>query len=553
MPKVDTVTFDSKLDAVGLYRLYPMITVISWKWLWFNPLQVPRGVAPAVWRNTFVDLFCGVFTIMDVGYSILLQSIDHLYRVFGVYDGSGRFPTIRQLRSLLMHWRKRTDFARQKEAFGSLLNRLDGLLTVWPKGLDCSAGYCVPQLITGHTILAINGLADHHRGFLVELNCMWAYTYSEANNLRGEVLRVLFVIDEAEVILGKDVRTALKRTPLFFTQLPRFREFGLGMLVANQSPRGLDERSVMTLARTKIVKNLVDFRDIDCIGSSLGWNAEQRDFCRAMQVNEAAVTIGERMPKSVLINVPYSAVDKSVDWAEVRRLMEPRLRKKFVVQPEIPFPEDKKSPDSTRISEADMADIKRCVVDVVNRPHILKSERLVDLFGPSVSKGQRIAKLCVLENYLKEYGVHVGGRSGMTVLWRLRIKGYDLAGLPRQPLPGIGDVKHQYLQYRVSQKLRGWGFSPQIEMARCGKHVDVGIDRGNKLVAFEIATSARNEVSNVRKDVDAGFDRVVVLPENERVMNAVRRKFARELEPCYAKHVRVISVPDFLSATTLPG
>ncbi len=69
----------------------------------------------------------------------------------------------------------------------------------------------------------------------------------------------------------------------------------------------------------------------------------------------------------------------------------------------------------------------------------------------------------------------------------------------------------------------------------------------------KIATSARNEVSNVRKDVDAGFDRVVVLPENEKVMKAVKRKFARELDPSYAKHVRVISVPDFLSATTLPG
>jgi len=72
------------------------------------------------------------------------------------------------------------------------------------------------------------------------------------------------------------------------------------------------------------------------------------------------------------------------------------------------------------------------------------------------------------------------------------------------------------------------------------------------LIALEIATTARNEVSNVQKDVDAGFDLVIVLPENETVKKAVERKFNRELSSHYLKRVKIISIPEFLSRSSPP-
>lgn len=545
MPKVATFTFDSKLDFVGLYRDYPSLLAIHWGWLRFNPLQVPPQVGPAEWRNFFVDLFSGVFTIGDVGYSILLQAIDKLYRDSGVYQGKDLFPTIRDLRRLLDAESKGSNSLRKREAFSSLLNRLDGLLITWPAGLDYHQGYCVPELITGHIVLAIHGLAGQHRAFLISLICLWAYSYLEANNLRGDALRVLFVVDEAEVILGKDVRKSLCREPLFFTSIPKFREFSIGLIVASQSPRGLDERAVMALAHTKVVKNLESGDDIDYMGRSLSWTPEQRAYCRAMPAHQAMTSIGVSQPQTILVQVPFTQVNKKVDWNQLQSIMQPRMAQKFPTHQAIPAPKPSHAPPSSD------ADQKRLLVDVANRPHLPKTERLQALFGNSSSKSQRIADQCVHAGYVKEYKVSVGGRSGMIILWRLKNKGCDYIGLPRQPIPGIGDVVHQHLQYRVSEKLKQWGEKPEIEMLRCGKRVDVGIDVGARMIAFEIATTPKNEVENVKKDVDAGFAVVVVLPVDEKVKKSVERKFNKELSTRYQGRARVLTIESFLQLQSM--
>jgi len=511
-------------------------------------------VAPEIWNNLFVEIFAGVFFIRDVGSSILLQAVDHLYRQAGVYQGKPSFPTIRQLYQLLIEWQKEARNSRKREAFGSLLNRLDGLLTNWPTGLDCSRGMCPPELIGRHVILAMNGLTDQLRAFVVCLIFLWTYAYCEGNNLRGDnVLRYLLVIDEAELVLGKDIRQALGRAPDYFQVLPRLREFGIGLLLATQSPSGLDERAVLSLAQTRIVKRLSRAEESDCIGDSLGWSPERKTFCRSMPSDLAAVATGVRQPDSALVRVPYVHVDKNVDWNEIRRIMEPRIRREFTIAPPVPLPSQQgQAAGGSQGAGVDVRDVKRLLTDVLNRPHLPKSERLSALFGGSSSQCQRIAKFCVEQDLVKEFQVHAGGRSGMLTLWRLKAKGYDFVGMPRQVLPGIGDVKHQYLQDRVWRKLKTWGLSPQIEMRRCGKRVDVGVDIAGRLIAFEIAITASNEVSNVQKDVAAGFDLIVVLPENQKVQGTIERKFKKELSPHYLQHTKVIAIPDFLNRVSIP-
>ena len=525
--RVCVFVFDTKIDYCGLYHEFEDLRVVSWEWLCFNPLQVPKGVSPKTWRNTFVDLFCGVFTIGDMGYSLLLQAIERLYCNHGVYEGSGAFPTIRQVRGYLWSMQKSTDPFRKKEALASLLNRLDGLLTSWPEGMDYCTGWCVPELTTAHTVLAVNGLAEDHRAFLVSLVCMWEYTFAEAAGRRGEKLRTLFVIDEAELILGKDIRKAITRTPLFFTSIARFREFGIGTIVSSQSPRGLDERSVLALSRTKIIKNMVDYHDIRYIADSLGWDADQRDYCRKMTADEAAVSLGERQPDSALVSVPYESLNKKIDWAEFKKKMLPVLGAAFETTPPFTRVEEKRS------EESHDPDVHRCLVDVLNHPFTPKTERLTGLFGASTSKQQRLAKHLVEEGFVKEYKVHIGGRSGMATLWQLKQKGYALIRAERRALPSIGDLTHQYLAHRISEKVREWGLKPVVEMRRSGKHVDVGVEAGEDTIAIEIATTAKNEANNVQKDKQAGFSRIVIVCLNDIVLRAVQKKIdlARDRKP----------------------
>jgi hypothetical protein len=89
-------------------------------------------------------------------------------------------------------------------------------------------------------------------------------------------------------------------------------------------------------------------------------------------------------------------------------------------------------------------------------------------------------------------------------------------------------------------------------MLRCGKRADVGVFDGSDLVALEIATSSRNEVNNVRKDLAAGFSLVVVLAHTETVKRSVLSKFSHELTQAEFSRVQVFLVDTFLNYPTIP-
>ena len=566
IPESHTLSFDSKLDSVALYRLYPDIVVIPWQSLCLNPLQVPAGVDPKVWMNAFVDLFCGVFFIGDVGYQILFEAIDELYTQAGVYQGSLGFPTISHLYQNLEKRAKSNRTFRGKEALGSLLNRLSGLLTVFGDGLDYHCGFCVPELTSGHIVLASNGLSSQHCGFLVSLIVSWTYAHHEANSLRDDLLRIVFIVDEAEPVLGKDARAKLGRLPMLFSLLGRLREFGIGLVVASQCPRSLDDRTVLSFSQIKIIKNLVDADDVAYIGRSIGLDKEQMDFCRGMKPEEAVAFVSGRQNEPSVIHVPDFPLDKSFSWPEVNQIMDPRIKKLFPLKPvvesplspapqpqEAPKPQESPEPQNTKPDPiADVVDLKRLLNDIYNRPFVPKSQRLNELFGGSVSKCQKIARTCLETDYVEEHTVSTGGRSGQVRLWSLTDEGYSYIGLPRRPLPGKGDLTHQYLQHLVSEKISQWGYKPKIEFFRAGKNVDVGLRDGNQLIALEIGTTAGNEATNVLKDIDAGFHFVVVLAINKAVAKAISRSFDKMLSTSYLRRSQILIVSEFLQANSPP-
>ncbi|MCA9445069.1 MAG: hypothetical protein KC964_30050, partial [Candidatus Omnitrophica bacterium] len=198
------------------------------------------------------------------------------------------------------------------------------------------------------------------------------------------------------------------------------------------------------------------------------------------------------------------------------------------------------------------ADIKVCLSDIYNRPFIPKTQRLSELFPSSTSHQQKVSQECLDQGYITEHDVHAGGQSGRTKLWKLTNKGLALIGLPRRPLPGKGDLLHQFLQFKVSEKVNEWGMKPRIEFFRRGKNVDVGIVSQQSLIALEIATTAGNEITNLLKDIDAGFHKVVVLPINETIRKDIQRTVKRQVSPVYAAKVLVMTISKFLDSKSPP-
>ena len=65
------------------------------------------------------------------------------------------------------------------------------------------------------------------------------------------------------------------------------------------------------------------------------------------------------------------------------------------------------------------------------------------------------------------------------------------------------------------------------ELHRGGKHIDVGVEDNDGLIAVEVAMTATHEKVNIEKDIhDAKADFVIVACRDEKVKSAVEKKIA---------------------------
>ncbi len=189
---------DRKLDYRHLLRMYPN------KFYVFNftnnfrcnPLCPPEGVHPKIWMQLIADLFCRTTSLLDASLSLLTTIIDHLYAKYGVYAGSGNYPTFLELveflKTMKTHPRSRTEGYRV-----SLLNRLGAFLATTPELYNCSKGYPLEELIKKSIVFELHGLLEPHAKFLVNYLLHWLFCYRIHHKQRGTELRNLCVFDEA--------------------------------------------------------------------------------------------------------------------------------------------------------------------------------------------------------------------------------------------------------------------------------------------------------------------------------------------------------------------
>lgn len=73
-------------------------------------------------------------------------------------------------------------------------------------------------------------------------------------------------------------------------------------------------------------------------------------------------------------------------------------------------------------------------------------------------------------------------------------------------------MEHGYWVKEIKSLLRAQGFAVQVERKLgMGKSVDLEARREGKKIAIEVETGKSDVVSNIRKDIEAGYDRIVVV------------------------------------------
>ncbi|MGH9363271.1 MAG: type IV secretory system conjugative DNA transfer family protein, partial [Thermoanaerobaculia bacterium] len=146
-------------------------------------------------------------------------------------------------------------------------------------------------------------------------------------------------------------------------------------------------------------------------------------------------------------------------------------------------------------------------------PFLTVRERNAAL-GLSAWRGQRVKSAIVKDGLAEEVVVNPGGRGKQFKLLELTAQGRALLGRYGVGAPsghGRGGLAHQWWAHRIATWLAERGLEPEIEDASSGARVDLAFTLGSERVAVEIEMTEAHAAENLRKDLAAGYDRVVCL------------------------------------------
>jgi len=116
---------------------------------------------------------------------------------------------------------------------------------------------------------------------------------------------------------------------------------------------------------------------------------------------------------------------------------------------------------------------------------------------------------------------------------------------PATHLPGRGGDHHKYLQQLIKKWAEGRGYAVAIEkpiLDGLGL-VDVALEKGSRAIACEVSvtTDTDHEIGNVQKCLAAGFQDVIVVSSEKKVLNSVRQALAGALSAAQYRQLKFLT------------
>jgi predicted transcriptional regulator len=132
-----------------------------------------------------------------------------------------------------------------------------------------------------------------------------------------------------------------------------------------------------------------------------------------------------------------------------------------------------------------------------------------------------------IKNYLLKKGlisvVDVPLQKGRMKGLLLTEKGEKVLGISTGKSKRFGNPEHRYWAKRIAEHLRASGYSVEEEVpVGGGKTIDLVATRDGRRIAFEIETGKSDVAANVKKCLDAGMNKVVIITTDVKSMQAVR-------------------------------
>ena len=515
----------------------------------FNPLVPPPGTPGKVWLKKLIEIMCHAYFLGEGVSILLLRAIDSLYRDCGLYNGSSdSCPTIADVRKWLSDykakgregsWMESAVRAVETLCFGEVGNVLNN-----------GPFFDITRLLDKRIVLELDALTNADKTFLIEVLLLWIHHYRMAQDQR-ERFKHAIVIEEAHHILLRKKQEATGEETVTDVLLREIRELGESIICLDQHP-SLISKPALGNTYTTFAMNLKHRGDIAMIQDSLLLDSEQAGYLGRLEVGWSIVRLQGRWFWPFLVKFPLVKFNKGeMTDARLQKITKQK-QKEFscLLRPyndfsaSISTKEGELSPENvyrasiSTISSSDKSNIKdkkeddgRCAIKlttqeekflrgILHYPALSITERYL-LLNVNFRVGNNIQKSLISKRLIDVINLsfYKGGVKGLL----LTEKGEKALGTTSNHSNRSGSPEHKYWVKVVAEHLKKQGYEVTEEAPiGGGRAIDVLAGKKDRKVAFEIETGKSDVAANVKKCIDAGVDKVVIVATSADAYRDVR-------------------------------
>lgn len=480
----------------------------------FNPFVVPPGIEPNVYVSQLVDVMSQAFGLGDGSRSILRKAIA------AIYENCNMCPIVTDI---IAELEKVPDSGRMGGWKITAMRALESLDFSEIASKDrISQQQLAQKMLHENTVIELDALAAESKKFLIPLLCLWLY-YVRLESPEREKLKLVIFIEEAHHVLHKREQTANETVlEMLFRQC---RELGIGIVVIDQHPHLLSSAALGN-TYTTIILNQKDPSDINKAAAVCLLDSDEKKYLSMLSVGQGIVKLQDRWTQPIHIQFPlvkvnkgfvtdsmlvrYSAINLSKITGSGRKTFNETY---FAQVPRIPQLDIALNDDAFRL----FTDILTFPADGVK----VRYKRL----NMSTGSGNRLKEMLVKWGWLESQMIEIG-QTRKTCL-RLTKQAYDALNLDSVP-PQHGSIVHEYWKQYYAQRFAEQGWQVTFEVPRISGRVDVVARKENQRVAIEIETGMSDYLRNIRQDLAAKYDKIIVVATNSSALEKIEHSLAKE-------------------------
>ncbi len=479
----------------------------------FNPFVVPPGIESNVYVSQLVDVMSQAFTLGDGSRSILRKAIA------SIYNQGNLCPTAEDV---IKELNKVPDTGRAGGWKVTAMRALESLeFSDISSNDQISQEQLAEKMLHENTVVELDALAAESKKFIIPLLCLWLY-YVRLKSPEREKLKLVIFIEEAHHVLHKKAQTSNETIlEMLFRQC---RELGIGIVVIDQHPHLLSS-AAMGNTYTSIFLNQKDPSDINKAAAVCLLDADEKKYFSMLPVGQGIIKLQDRWMSPIHVQFPlmnvkkgsvtddmlarYSAINQTKMTGSGRKMSIPTYfgQVRRVQLYDIP------------LNEPAFAFIE----DVLQHPDdgVKTRYKRLDL---SIGTANKLKDQLLAQGWLEDETIDIG--QTRKVVLRLTKQSKDALGL-EAPDPQYGSITHEYWKRFYAQRFSEQDYYVEFEVPRISSgRVDIIASKNDEKIAIEIETGKSNFTRNIKQNLAARYDKIIVVATDKKAFEKVEKQLA---------------------------